>query len=115
MKIVSAILCFHIMLLVAAPSFRLAYVFHEKNSCSKSRHGACCDTGTKEQRPVDKHGNCCDLACNPFMFCCNCYAIIAQSQKISPLATYSNLKYDHVSEAFHSYFLSEAWKPPRIV
>lgn len=30
----------------------------------------------------DKGNNCCKMACNPFMFCCNCYALVAKIAKV---------------------------------
>ncbi len=115
MKVLSAIFGFHIMLLVAAPSFEFAYVFFEKGNCSESCSESCSEPCEEDECPTDKQDNCCNMACNPFMFCCNCYALISQSHKISPPFTYSNQKYYLASDSFHSYFLSEAWKPPRFV
>lgn len=105
----------HILLLIAAPSFQSAYVFFNRNGCGES----CCEQGenpNEEQKcPMENKNNCCNMACNPFMFCCNCCALVSQPNRISPPFTYSDQKYSLTSESVHSFFLSEEWKPPRLV
>jgi hypothetical protein len=115
MKVLSSILGFYILFLVAVPSFEFAGVFLKKKDCSGSCSNSCSESGGEKQCPSDKQDSSCNMVCNPFMFCCNCYALLSQSHKVSAPFTYSNQKYSVSSEAIHSYFLSEAWKPPRFV
>jgi hypothetical protein len=81
----------------------------ETSLCKES----CC---SESQKPIQKNKDCCNNnACNPFMVCCNCFALTTQSQKISAPFIYSNPKFSNISETNTSGFLSDAWHPPKTV
>jgi hypothetical protein len=123
MKALSALLSIYVLFLVAAPSLQFISFIIEKcqsnNSCSQSCEeqetkdtaNNCCN---KRKKP-DPADNCCNMACNPFMLCCNIHALTSQKMAISAAFIYSTQKYRVLSEMGYSHFLSDAWKPPRIV
>jgi hypothetical protein len=107
MKTLSLLLSIHILLLVAMPSAKLVAAAVKRNQC--------CSQSSKKEQHQSNTGNCCDMACNPFMVCCNFHALTSQKTSISTPFTYSTQKYRVLSEVVYSHFLSDTWKPPRIV
>jgi hypothetical protein len=69
------------------------------------------DKQTKHQ-DKQQHKGCCKN-CNPFMVCCNYFALISQRDHITSPFIYVDQSFYHSSEANHSNFLSEVWNPPK--
>ncbi len=113
MRLFSTILVTYILLLTAAPSLSMVYRSHAEH-CKKS----CChsEQNQKQSDPTSQQnkGCCNNGVCNPFMSCCNCYALTAKLQVLRSLA-YTNQKYTALTENPNSVFLSEAWHPPKTV
>ena len=109
MKVLSILLSIHILFLTAAPALSMIPTSIITEHCKKS----CC---SENQKPVQKNKDCCNNnACNPFMVCCNCFALPTQSQNISASFIYSNQKFTTASETTISDFLPDTWHPPKIV
>jgi hypothetical protein len=106
MKTLSILLSIHILVLVAIPSMKVLATAVTKNQC--------CSSSSKKEHQ-NKAGNCCDMACNPFMVCCNFHALTSQKTIISTFFIYSTQKHHVSPEMVYSHFLSDTWKPPRIV
>ena len=109
MKLLSIILNIHILFLTIVPTMSMVHTSVKKEHCKMS----CC---SGNQKPVQKNKDCCNNnACNPFMVCCNCFALTTQSQNIPVHFIYSNQKYNTTSEISISGFLTDTWHPPKIV
>jgi hypothetical protein len=123
MKALSTLLSIYFLFLVAAPSLEfvssLLEEYQSQNSCSQSceeeENQNTADNCCNEEKGPDTAGNCCGMACNPFMICCNVHAVTTQKMAISAPFIYSTQKYRVLSEMVYSHFLSDTWKPPRIV
>lgn len=112
MKLLSIILCLHVLFLTVAPALSMTFVSVENKECKKS----CCSSEKDTQKPTKQNNDCCnDDACNPFMICCNCFALITQPQDVTVPFTYINQKFNVLSETNNSDFLSDAWNPPKVV
>ncbi|MFI4955577.1 MAG: hypothetical protein ACHP9Y_06645, partial [Gammaproteobacteria bacterium] len=94
-----------------APVFPNDFTSTETKDCKES----CCSKSKETQKPTRRSKDCCNSVCNPFMICCNCNALAAQSQGISAPFVYSNQKFNIVSETDKSDFSSDAWNPPKTV
>ena len=113
MKILSVILSIHILLLTAAPSLSMVYRSAKTEHCKKT----CCHSKKEKKQSSSSQENkgCCNNGvCNPFMSCCNCYALTSKLQ-ILPCLAFANHKFYSISENSASDFLSDAWHPPRAV
>jgi hypothetical protein len=106
MKAVSVILLIHIVLLSMSPQLSIPSFFNRK-----SVHKSCC---SKEKKSREQTNDCCRYACNPFMACCNCCALINAYTGVTAPFIYSNASYNNYSENHFSGFLSKAWNPPKI-
>lgn len=58
--------------------------------------------------------DCCRYACNPFMACCNCSALIATYSGVTVPFYYTASSYKTYSENHYSGFQSKAWNPPKM-
>jgi hypothetical protein len=107
MRILSTILVFHVLFLTITPTLPVMFGF--KEHCKKS----CCVVKQKKQNQSNK-GCCNNGSCNPFMVCCNSYALIVDIQTFFSPLNYSNKKFDATITICNSAFLSDAWHPPKI-
>ena len=110
MRLLSIILSIHVLFLTASPALSVTFVSAENNECKKS----CCSSEKETQKSTEQNNDCCNV-CNPFMICCNCFALITQPQDISVPFIYVNQKFNLLSETNNSDFLSDAWNPPKVV
>lgn len=106
MRIFSTILLLNILLLTIAPQLSIPSFFNHK----KLTHKSCCSNHKKKE---GKMNDCCRYACNPFMACCNCSALVTSYPGITVPFHYSNWSYKIYSETWFPGFLSKAWNPPK--
>lgn len=109
MKFTSGILVICILILSIVPALpaTISLLNSEKTCCLAKTH-------TNSSSHTEKHDkNCCHNACNPFMSCCNCYAMIEQYQSMSSPILHFIQTYSPLQQNFHSNFLSNAWNPPK--
>ena len=113
MKIFSVILSFHILFLSAAPALSAFVPFATTQNCKSS----CCKMHKegKKKSADQPPKNCCNDTCNPFMSCCNCYALTSQAQSVSTQLTGLNQKLNFLKEVPASSYISTPWHPPKIV
>ena len=113
MKIICAILSIHILFLTAMPSFLMASSKAGTEHCKKS----CCTKESTSKNSTKQNNDCCkdDSMCNPFMSCCNCYALMAQSQGLYVASSTSSQKFISLTEALNFNYLSDCFHPPEIV
>ena len=113
MRILSIILSVYVLFLTIFPALPMALASEKTGHCKRS----CCMTN-EQQRPTppsdQQNKDCCKDVCNPFMRCCNCYALIRQPQPLSSPFTYFNQKFTLLIQTPSSDFLSDAWHPPQI-
>lgn len=111
MRLFSIILSLHVLFLTIAPALSMTFVSVENKECNDD----CCSSEKESQEPVKQNDGCRNTVCNPFMMCCNCFALITQPQDVSVPFTYINQKFSKLSETNNSDFLSDAWNPPKAV
>jgi hypothetical protein len=79
---------------------------------SRQAKKSCC-LAHKTKHSDKKNKGCCGN-CNPFMVCCNFFALTSQQQRIVTPFVYVDRNFHASSEANHSNFLSEVWNPPKV-
>lgn len=114
MKSLSFILIFHVLFLTIAPTMSNVSFFQKRMHCNKS---CCSSDGEKSNTHHSKQNkDCCKNGiCNPFMACCNCFALTIQSKHISSPFTYLNRQFNIEMKVFSSNFLSDTWNPPKLI
>jgi len=104
-KLFAFILSINILFLTVAPS--LPVIFSQGTPhCQMS----CCAHEGKKNLPKE-----CNGMGNPFMSCCNIFALTAQPQGLATPSTHSNQNFSSPIEKLCADFLSDAWHPPKIV
>jgi hypothetical protein len=112
MKILSVIFSIHILFLTIAPALPLVFNAVKGESCKSS----CCTEHKQQKQNHSQDNNCCNNGiCNPFMSCCNGYALLTHQKGLSPYFAYLNQKFQVLSETLNTGFSSDAWHPPKIV
>ncbi len=114
MKTVAIFLSAYILLLTAMPAIPFLFNSKEKMQCKSS----CCLMNEKQQKslPSKKQSkDCGNDVCNPFMSCCNCYALTKDQLHFSAPFVYAQQKFSSIVENSDSDFLSNAWHPPKNV
>ena len=115
MKFTCSILSIYILFLTLAPSLPMVFASRDSEHCKKS----CCLADKRTQKsncPKNQQsGNCNNGICNPFMSCCNCYALTMQPHALSASSTGSNQKFNFIPERTYSNYLSDTWHPPKTV
>jgi hypothetical protein len=111
MRILSTILVFHILFLTVAPAIAITSASVEKKQCEKS----CCSTPKETKQSNEQSGDCCNTACNPFMVCCNCNAVVSQKQTISAPVFLSDKKHFSIISKNGYDYIAKAWNPPKTV
>lgn len=113
MKLLSYILILHVLLLSAAPAWANVHFFKPGSHCTKS---CCSSENCTEKHKSSKQNNCCkNGACNPFMICCNCYALTVQMSRIHVPFVYIPNYLIIRNQVFNSNFSSDTWHPPKAV
>ena len=110
MKFISALLIIHILFLALAPGLNLSMA-------SGMKHGkhSCCETAKNEQNcPKDQKDKGCNNGCNPFMSCCNGFALTSPSIQLSfHLISTADQKFVLQKQNLSTAYLAAAWHPPK--
>ena len=110
MRSIASILSIYVLFLTVAPALPLMFASQEAHcgmSCCAAKESA------EKSSPFSKQKNCKD-ACNPFMRCCNCHAMIKQPQMLSAPVTYLDRAFTSLKQTPGSAFQSDSWHPPKI-
>lgn len=108
MRIISTILIVQILFLIIDPSMSKI----SNKQCKK----ACCEVAHSKNHKTPEKNNCCkNGACNPFMICCNCYALIMQPQVMKFPVVYLSKEFWMLTEINQSIFFTDKWQPPETV
>jgi len=105
MKVFTLILSISILFLTVAPSLPIMFssgVAH----CQMS----CCAHEGKKSLPKE-----CNGMGNPFMSCCNIFALTTEPTGLYTPISSSNQNFSSPIEQSCTDFLSDAWHPPKIV
>jgi hypothetical protein len=105
MKLFSIVLTFNILFLTVAPSL-LVILPIGTTHCEMS----CCAHEGKKNLPKE-----CNGMGNPFMSCCNIFALTAEPTGLYTAITNSNQDFGSTIEKPCFDFLSDAWRPPKVV
>ncbi len=105
MKVVAFILTVNILFLTASPSLPVM-LSKVATHCQMS----CCAHQGKKSLPKD-----CNGLGNPFMRCCNIFALTTEPTRLCTLISFSSQIFNSPIEKPCFHFLSDAWHPPKIV
>ncbi len=99
--------------MTAYPALANASLFKSNSHCSKS----CCSSDkSTENHKQPNHNDCCkNGACNPFMICCNCSALVVQIKQMHVPFAYLSKNFNIETQVFTSNFLPDTWHPPKVV
>lgn len=99
--------------MTAYPALANSSLFNSNSHCSKS----CCSSDkSTENHKQPNHNDCCkNGACNPFMICCNCSALVVQIKQMHVPFAYLSKNFNIETQVFTSNFLPDTWHPPKVV